>query len=54
MHPYEEEEKSRSAREEEEEEEEGGGKQTPFDWWRQWYPVAVIQDLEPDLPTKVW
>jgi hypothetical protein len=24
-----------------------------FDWWRQWYPVALERDLDPALPTKV-
>lgn len=26
---------------------------TPFDWLRQWYPVALQRDLDPSVPTKI-
>jgi phenylpropionate dioxygenase-like ring-hydroxylating dioxygenase large terminal subunit len=24
-----------------------------FDWYKQWYPVAVLEDLDADLPCQV-
>lgn len=31
----------------------GHGSGAPIDWWRQWYPMAFLDDLDPARPTQV-